>query len=107
MGQKVDDYEKYETNWAKPIFQNNVDEGNLRWWGFTKVINRNNQALEEISHFTWRVPVKGKKIDWSSEKNKAMFHFTLFKTFSRHNDPSRDYFQRPVIERPDFVERLC
>ena len=73
MVQKVDDYEKYETNWAKPIFQNNVDEGNVKWWGFTEVINRNDQALDEITHFTWRVPIKGKKMDWRSEKKQAMF----------------------------------
>ena len=73
MVQRVDDYEKYESNWAKPIFQNNVDEGNVKWWGFTKIINRNNQALDEITHFTWRVPVKGRKMDFRSEKNQAMF----------------------------------
>ena len=99
MVQKVDDYEKYETNWAKPIFQNNVDEGNLRWWGFTKVINRNNQALEEISHFTWRIPVKGKKIDWSSKKNKAMFggDFTFGKITDLVGD-SRDILGRGKLK---------
>jgi hypothetical protein len=73
MVQNVDDYEKYESNWAKPIFQNNVDDGNVKWWGFTKVIDRNDQAIEQITHFTWRIPVMGKNLDWKSEKNQSMF----------------------------------
>jgi hypothetical protein len=73
MIQQVDDYEGYETNIAKPILQRNVNDGNLKWWGLTKVSNRNDQALKEITHFTWQIPVEGKEMDWWSEKSSSIF----------------------------------
>ena len=73
MVQNVVDYEKFEINWAMPIFQDNVENGNLKWWGFTKVVNRNDEALDEITHFTWRIPVDGKDMNWNSKKYKDMF----------------------------------
>lgn len=61
MIQKDDEYEKYESNVVKPFFNKNILRGNLRWWGFTKVVGRNKHAFKDITHFTWRIPVKGKK----------------------------------------------
>jgi hypothetical protein len=54
MIQQVDDYEGYETNIAK-------------------VSNRNDQALKEITHFTWQIPIEGKEMDWWSEKSSSIF----------------------------------
>jgi len=73
MVQKNPDYEKYESNWAKPIMQDNVDQKLLKWWGFTKVIDKNKQAANEITHFTWQMPVEGKKRQFNSKKYQAMF----------------------------------
>ena len=70
---KNPDYEQYESNWAKPIFQDNVNQKMLKWWGFTKVIDKNEQALSDITHFTWKIPVEGKKPQWNSKKSQAMF----------------------------------
>lgn len=73
MVQNVEDYEKFESFFAKPILQSSVDSGDLKWWGFTKVLERNEEALTEITHFTWDIPVEGKKIGWFSDKSKSMF----------------------------------
>ena len=73
MVQKNPDYEKYESNWAKPIMQDNVDQNMLKWWGFTKVIDKNEQAANEITHFTWQMPVEGKKRQFNSKKYQSMF----------------------------------
>jgi hypothetical protein len=35
----------FESNVAKPFFNKNILKGNLRWWGFTKVVGRNKHAL--------------------------------------------------------------
>jgi len=91
MVQKNADYEKFETNWAKPIFQDNVNQKMLKWWGFTKVVDRNEQAVNEITHFTWQIPVEGKKSKWNSKKYQDMFggEFTFNKLADMVGD-SRD-----------------
>ena len=91
MVQKNPDYEQYESNWAKPIFQDNVNQKMLKWWGFTKVIDKNEQALSDITHFTWKIPVEGKKPRWNSKRSQAMFggEFT-FKKLANLVGNSRD-----------------
>ena len=91
MVQRNEDYESLESNFAKPIVQDNVKQGNLKWWGFTKVIDRNDQAIKEISHFTWQIRVPGKRIKWMSETSKNMFggEFTFGK-LSEMMGASRD-----------------
>ncbi len=61
MIQKDKEYEKFESNVAKPFFNQQVLKGNLRWWALTKIVDRNDEAYQDGTHFTWRVPVKGKK----------------------------------------------
>ena len=63
MIQKDDEYENYETYVYKPIFLNEVMKGNMRWWGFTKVIDRNDKAYKDVTHFTWRIHTVGKKLN--------------------------------------------
>ena len=66
MSQNNKDYEDYEKLFAKPIMQHNVDNGSLNLWGFTKIFDRNETAMKEPTHFTWRVPSKTKDFDWDS-----------------------------------------
>ena len=55
MVQKSDDYEKVESFIAKPYFLNQVMNGKHRWWGFTKVIDRNEEAVGRITHLAWNM----------------------------------------------------
>ncbi len=73
MEQKVDDYDKYESFVAKPIVQSNVNDGNLKWWGFTEVTARSDDSLKEVTHFTWQIPVDGKNVKWFDDKASSMF----------------------------------
>ena len=67
MSQQNEEYEKYENFFAKEVMQYNVDNGNLKLWGFTKVKSTNDSALKDVTHFTWRVPVKGGSFEWNSD----------------------------------------
>ena len=61
MNQTTEDYEQVESNIYKPHVLKQVENGNHKWWGFTKVIDRNENAYEQISHITWNIPVEGAK----------------------------------------------
>jgi len=63
MIQKTDDYEKAESSIYKPHVLNQIMKGQHRWWAFTKVIDRNENAYENITHITWNVPVENAKRD--------------------------------------------
>jgi hypothetical protein len=67
MSQTNDEYESYEKSFAKSVMQYNVDNGTLNLWGFTKIFNRNESAMKEPTHFTWRVPVNNKEFEWDNE----------------------------------------
>ena len=67
MSQQNEEYEKYENFFANEVMQYNVDNGNLKLWGFTKVNSSNDSALKDVTHFTWRVPVKGGSFEWNSD----------------------------------------
>ena len=62
MIQKQDDYEDFESYVYKPIFLDEVMKGNMRWWALTKIIDRSDSAYEDVTHFTWRIHVDGKKM---------------------------------------------
>ena len=57
MIQKSDDYEKVESFIAKPYFLSQVMNGKHRWWGFTKIIDRNENAYENITHIAWNIGI--------------------------------------------------
>ena len=63
MIQKSDDYEQVESYIAKPYFLQQVMNGKHRWWAFTKVINRNDQAYKEISHIAWNIFIPDAEFD--------------------------------------------
>jgi|TARA_B110000483_G_scaffold1010_1_gene1165 hypothetical protein len=63
MKQLEDDYEKYETEFYQKIFSNNVMKGNHRWWAFSKIIDRSENALTFGTHSAWNIGIKGKQLD--------------------------------------------
>jgi hypothetical protein len=72
MVQNVQYYEIFESFFARPILQNGVYRGDIKWWGFTNVLERNEDAFTEITHFTLEIPIEGKKIELFIDKNKSM-----------------------------------
>ena len=70
MVQKSDDYEKVESFIAKPYFLNQVMNGKHRWWGFTKIIDRNENAYENITHIAWNIGIPNAEHDDYMVKNE-------------------------------------
>ena len=67
MEQLQDDYEKFETEFYQKIFLDNIMKGNHRWWGFTKVIGRSDNALTFNTHAAWNIGIEGKKIEFPED----------------------------------------
>ena len=63
MIQKSDDYEKVESFIAKPYFLNQVMNGKHRWWGFTKIVDRNENAYKNITHIAWNIGIPNAEHD--------------------------------------------
>ena len=72
MQQLQDDYEKFETEFYQKIFLDNIMKGNHRWWGFTKIIGRSDNALTFVTHSAWNIGIEGKEFempkDFASQK---------------------------------------
>jgi len=67
MQQLQDDYEDFETNFYKDLFNERVMNGDHRWWGFSKVINRNDNALTISTHTAWNMFIDGKELGWPED----------------------------------------
>ena len=77
MQQLEDDYEKYETEFFQKIFADNVMKGNHRWWGFTKIFNRSENALTFNTHAAWNMPIEGKQLDFPEDfASQKVFELT-------------------------------
>ena len=61
MTQKEDDYEQYESEVWKPVFEREILRNNFRWWAFTKIVDRNESAYQKPTHFVWNISVKNAK----------------------------------------------
>ena len=77
MTQKLDDYEQYESEVWKPMFEREILRNNFRWWGLTKIVNRNDSAYKNPTHLVWNIPVdNGKPFmedkDYMSRKMRSM-----------------------------------
>ena len=77
MTQKRDDYEEYESNVWKPVFEREILRNNFRWWGLTKIVNRNDSAYKKPTHLVWNIPVENGKPfmedeDYMSRKMRSM-----------------------------------
>lgn len=77
MSQKLDDYEKYESEVWKPVFEREILRNNHRWWAVTKIVDRNDLAYQNATHFVWNIPIKDPKPfieeeDYKSNKLQSM-----------------------------------
>ena len=61
MSQKRNDYEEYETNVWKPVFEREILRNNFRWWAITKIVKRNEPAYKDPTHLVWNVGVQNGK----------------------------------------------
>lgn len=61
MVQKSDDYEQMESNIYKPYVLEQVKNGLHRGWAFVKVVGKSENAFNEVTHFTFNIPVEGAK----------------------------------------------
>ena len=50
MTQKLDDYEEYESEVWKPVFEREILRNNHRWWALTKIAKRNESV--SYTHLT-------------------------------------------------------
>ena len=67
MQQLQDDYEKFETEFYQKIFLDNIMKGNHRWWGFTKIIGRSDNALTFNTHAAWNIGIEGKELEFPQD----------------------------------------
>ena len=68
MTQKRDDYEEYESNVWKPVFEREILRNNFRWWAITKIAKRNEPAYKNPTHLVWNIGVQNGK-PWVQEDN--------------------------------------
>ena len=61
MTQKMDNYEKYESEVWKPVFEREILRNNHRWWALTKIAQRNESAYKEPTHIVWNIGVQNAK----------------------------------------------
>ena len=61
MVQKSDEYEKMESNIWKPYVLEQVKNGLHRGWAFTKIIEKSDNAFNDVTHFTFNIPIEGAK----------------------------------------------
>ncbi len=67
MQQLQEDYEQYEIQFYQKIFSDNVMKGNHRWWGFTKIIDRSDNALKFNTHAAWNIGIDGKQLEFPDD----------------------------------------
>ena len=61
MVQKSDEYEQMESNLYKPYVLEQVKNGLHRGWAFVKIIDKSENAFNDVTHFTFNIPVEGAK----------------------------------------------
>ncbi len=61
MVQKSEEYEQMESNVWKPYVLEQVKNGLHRGWALTKIIERSENANNEVTHFTFNIPIEGAK----------------------------------------------
>ena len=83
-----DDFENYETMFWMPYIEKAILNGQHRYWGLSKVIDKTENAYDGISHFFWNVSVEGS--NWFNEVDQD-FKFQKLQeglnAASQHADP--------------------
>ena len=59
-----EDYENYEMKYFKNMHMKRMDNGQLAWWEFNKVLSRSDNANKEVTHFTMDVIINDAS-DWN------------------------------------------
>jgi len=65
--QLSDDYEKFEMEFFRPMFEKNILAGNHKAWNFNKVIDNTENAYQNITHLIFNQPVPGAKMEVPSD----------------------------------------
>ena len=60
-----DDYENFEMKFFKENHNKQIESGSRAWWEFNKVLNRSENANQEVTHFT--MDVIDKDYQWSND----------------------------------------
>ena len=60
-----DDYENFEMKFFKENHNKQIESGTRAWWEFNKVLNRSENANQEVTHFT--MDVIDKDYQWSND----------------------------------------
>lgn len=83
-----DDFENYETMFWMPYIEKAILNGEHRYWGLSKVIDKTENAYDGISHFFWNISVEGS--NWFNEVDQD-FKFQKLQeglnAASQHADP--------------------
>ena len=61
MVEKSDEYEQMESYIWKPYVLEQVKNGLHRGWAFAKIIDKSENAFNEVTHFTFNIPIEGAK----------------------------------------------
>ena len=59
------DYENFEMKFFKENHNKQIESGTRAWWEFNKVLNRSENANQEVTHFT--MDVIDKDYQWSND----------------------------------------
>ena len=60
-----DDYENFEMKFFKENHKKQIEAGSRAWWEFNKVLNRSENANQEVTHFT--IDAIDKNYQWSND----------------------------------------
>jgi hypothetical protein len=90
MTQKEGDYEQYESEVWKPVFEREILRNNFRWWALTKIVDRNEPAYQKPTHFVWNISVKNAKpfIEENNFHSIKMQSESMMDSYREMSEPS-------------------
>jgi hypothetical protein len=90
MTQKESDYEQYESEVWKPVFEREILRNNFRWWALTKIVDRNEPAYQKPTHFVWNISVKNAKpfIEENNFQSIKMQSESMMDSYREMSEPS-------------------
>ena len=66
-----DEYEKYEMEVFRPMWEKRILEGSHKYWGFNKITKRSDNAYQNLTHIIFNMPTDLKsnlKTDFTTQK---------------------------------------
>ena len=70
-----DEYEQYEMEVFRPMREKMILEGSHKYWGFNKIINRSENAYQNLTHIIFNIPTgleSNIKTDFATQKAMEM-----------------------------------